>query len=112
MGQIHPCAASGQPCGEPTHLCALQTTIDTMLFTGDSTIQIVDTVQNKVSGFFNYVGGVAAQGGQTVVNFFDSAVLRLRLHTTPPSSPGLIAMHGGPQPHGGGGASNSPPMAW
>jgi hypothetical protein len=98
----------------------LQTTIDTMLFTGDSTIQIVDTVQNKVSGFFNYVGGVAAQGGQAVVNFFDSAVLRLRLHTTPPSSPGLIAFGGtphpmgagGPHPQGGGGASDSPPMAW
>jgi hypothetical protein len=86
-----------------------------MLFTGDSTIQIVDTVQNKVSGFFNYVGGVAAQGGQAVVNFFDSAALRLRLRTTPPSSQNLMTLHGGPHPQGGGGgggASNSPPMAW
>jgi hypothetical protein len=37
----------------------LQTTIDTMLVTGEVTIQLVDTAQNAVSGFFNYVGGIA-----------------------------------------------------
>ena len=90
----------------------LQTTIDTMLVTGEVTIEIADTAQNQVSGFFNYVGGVAAQGGQAVVNFFDSAVLRLRLRTTPPPPQNLIALHGGPHAQGGGDAADSPPMAW
>ena len=90
----------------------LQTTIDTMLVTGDVTIQIANTVQNQVSGFFNYVSGVAAQGGQAVVNFFNSSVLRLRLHTTPHPSPGLKVSDGSPQPQGAGGDSGSPPMAW
>jgi len=67
-----------------------------------------------ISQGFDYVSGVAAQGGQAVVNFFNSAVLRLRLHTTPPSSPSLMAMHGGPHPMDAeaDGDSDSPPMAW
>ena len=77
----------------------LQGTIDTMLVTGEVTIQIVDTGKNKVFGFFNYVGGIAAQGGQAVLNVGDSAALELRFLTTPsPLSPVR-------SPH-------QPPMAW
>jgi hypothetical protein len=64
---------------------------------------------------FNYAGNTALQGGQTLVNLYDSAVLRLRLHTTPSSPSSLMALRGWPQTQGadgGDGASNSPPMAW
>ena len=59
---------------------------------------------------FNYVGNTALQGGQSLVNLYDSAVLRLQLQTTAPS--GLMALSRGPQPQGADGDSGSPPMAW
>ena len=90
----------------------LQGTIDTMLFTGEGTIQIADAGKNAVFGFFNYVGGLAVQGGQAAVNFFDSTMLRLRLCPSPSSALNLIAKGVGPRPQGAGGTSNSPPMAW
>jgi hypothetical protein len=82
---------------------------------GDVTAQVMDGAQAAsqwISSGFDYVGGVAAQGGQTLVNLYDSAVLQLRLHTTPPAQPKPLALRGGPHPLDGGGTSNSPPMAW
>jgi len=87
----------------------------TVQVVGSVTATIQSAAQNaaqSVAQGFVYVGGVAAQGGQAVVNFFDSAVLQLRLHSTPPSSPSQMALRRGPQPQGPGGDANSPPMAW
>jgi hypothetical protein len=53
---------------------------------------------------FNYVENLAAQGEQGVVNLYDSAVLRLTLHTTAPPVPGA-----GPHPMD---LTNGTPMAW
>ena len=61
---------------------------------------------------FNYVGNTALQGGQSLVNLYNSGVLRLRLHTTPATPSSLIALRRGPQPQDASGDSGSPPMAW
>lgn len=63
---------------------------------------------------FNYAGNAALQGGQTLVNLCDSAVLRLQLRTTPPSSSSPMALRGEARSLDtkDGGGSNSPPMAW
>lgn len=85
---------------------------------GDVTAQVLDGAQAAgqwISSGFDYVGDVAAQSGQALVNLFDSAVLRLTLRTHPASSPSPMALRGGPvtaQGEGDGGDSNSPPMAW
>lgn len=84
---------------------------------GDVTAQVLDGAQAAgqwISSGFDYVGDVAAQSGQAVVNFFDSAVLRLTLRTRPASSPSPMALRGDVRPAGadGGGDSSSPPMAW
>ncbi|HMP81769.1 MAG TPA: hypothetical protein PKA41_03570, partial [Verrucomicrobiota bacterium] len=61
---------------------------------------------------FNYVGNTALQGGQSLVNLYNSAVLRLRLRTTSPSPQNLMALHGGPKRQNVGGDPGSTPMAW
>jgi pimeloyl-ACP methyl ester carboxylesterase len=61
---------------------------------------------------FNYVGNTALQGGQSLVNLYNSGVLRLRLHTTLPAPQNLMALRGGPVTAQGDGDSASPPMAW
>jgi hypothetical protein len=56
---------------------------------------------------FEYVANLPAQAGQALVNLYDSAVLQLRLRTTPPSPSGL------PVPQGAGGdETNTLSMAW
>ncbi|MCW5551552.1 MAG: carboxypeptidase regulatory-like domain-containing protein [Verrucomicrobiae bacterium] len=60
---------------------------------------------------FNAVGNAAIQGGQSLVNLFDSAVLRLQLLTTSPSPSPVLPMRGGPVTAQGEGDS-APPMAW
>lgn len=83
---------------------------------GDATAQVMDGAQAAsqwISSGFDYVGDVAAQSGQALVNLFDSAVLRLTLRTHPASSPSPMALRRGPRPAGAdGGDENSPPMAW
>ncbi len=90
----------------------------TIQIVGDVAAEVRDTAvqagEQLVQGF-NYVGNTALQGGQSLLNLYNSAVLRLRLHTTPPSPSSLIAARRGPIPQGAegaGGSSNSPPMAW
>lgn len=61
---------------------------------------------------FNYVGNAALEGGQSLVNLYNSGVLRLRLHTTSPGPQNLMAARGGPVTAQGDGDSASPPMAW
>ncbi len=84
---------------------------------GDVTAQVLDGAQAAgqwISSGFDYVGDVAAQSGQALVNLFDSAVLRLTLRTHPASSPSPLAQRDGPvtAQGEGDGNSNSPPMAW
>jgi hypothetical protein len=86
---------------------------------GQVSVDVENTAQNAaqtVSQDFNYLTGVAAQGGQTVVNFFDSAVLQINLTTTPPTtsnlqlqSKGLVRPLGTPNDNS---VSNTPPMIW
>jgi hypothetical protein len=79
---------------------------------GDVAVHVWDGAQTwgqSVASGFDYVSDRALQGGQALVNLFDSAVLRLTFHTVPPSPPGPLK---GPHPLDGGGNSNSPPMAW
>jgi hypothetical protein len=85
----------------------------TVQFVGDVVTEVRDVAQSAVqltAQGFNYVGNAALQGEQSLVNLYNSAVLRLRLHTTPTS--GLMAIRRGPQPQDAGGDSGSPPMAW
>jgi hypothetical protein len=80
---------------------------------GNVTAEIEATAQQagqQVSQGFNYVENVAAQGGQTVVNFLDSAVLRLTFESSPTASPG--PQFGGPSPRPLDDGSGSAPMAW
>ena len=82
---------------------------------GTVAVNIEDGAQQLASSgqqWFDYVENAAAQGGQSVVNIFNSAVLRLTLHTTPAPPTGSVAPRGGPRPQDGGGTSNSPPMVW
>ena len=93
-------------------------TIGAVQTVGNVAVEIRDGAQAAgqwIVGGFDYVGNRALQGKQSLVNLFDSAVLRLQLQTTSPSSPSSTALRGGPQPQdadAGGGVSNSPPMAW
>jgi len=83
---------------------------------GDVEARVEDAAQAAgqwISSGFDYVGDVAAQSGQALVNLYDSAVLRLTLRTHPVLSPSPIALPRGPRPAGAdGGDANSPPMAW
>ena len=81
---------------------------------GNVAVEIRDGAQAAgqwIIGGFDYVGNRAMQGEQSLVNLFDSAVLRLQLLTSPSSSPSLMAMRRGPQPQDAGG-DGSPPKAW
>ncbi|MGD0350836.1 MAG: carboxypeptidase regulatory-like domain-containing protein [Verrucomicrobiota bacterium] len=90
----------------------LQTTVDTIQYTSGVTVQIANTVQNDFSSFFNYVGGIAASGGQAVVNLFDSAALNLTLSTIPSSSPNLQVRTGVHPLANSNDNSSLPPMVW
>lgn len=82
---------------------------------GDVAVHVWDGAQAAgqwIASGFNYVGNLAIHGQQSLVNLFDSAVLRLTLHTTPAPPPGPLALRAGPRPLDGGGTSNSQPMAW
>lgn len=61
---------------------------------------------------FNHVGNAALEGGQSLVNLYNSGVLRLRLLTTSPAPQNLIALGAGPVAAQGDGDFASPPMAW
>jgi hypothetical protein len=83
----------------------VQGAVGVVQFTGDVAADAWDGVQatgRYVSQGFAYVGNVAAQGGQAVVDLYDSAVLHLTLRTGPSHS------NGNPHP-----LDLSPaPMAW
>ena len=94
----------------------VQATLGTVQRVGDVTTEVRDSAQAAgqwISTGVNYAGNVAAQGGQTLVNLYDSAVLQVNLTTASGQSPLLAG--GGIRPMGAGGSgsdSNSPPMAW
>lgn len=92
----------------------VQTTVDTVKYTRGVTVQIVDTTQSAASSFFNFVSSVAAQGGQAVVNYYDSAALNLALTITPPLLPLASQAQGKVHPLAGSNdnSSSTPPMAW
>jgi hypothetical protein len=80
----------------------VQGVVGTIQVAGDVATEIRDAAAQAgqwISQGFNYAGNAALQGGQSLVNLYNSAVLRLRFHTTPsPPSPTRT-------PH-------QPPMAW
>jgi hypothetical protein len=89
----------------------------TMQVVGNVTAQVQSTAQATgqwISTGLNYVGNVAAQGGQTVVNLYDSAVLRLNLTTMPASGQSPLSAGGGirPMDADGAGSDTNSPMAW
>jgi pimeloyl-ACP methyl ester carboxylesterase len=87
----------------------------TIQIVGDVAAEVRDAAAQAgewVTQGFNYVGNTALQGGQSLVNLFNSGVLRLRLRTTSPGSQNLMALRGGPVAAQGEGDFGSPPMAW
>ncbi len=90
----------------------------TVQVVGQVAVDVENTAQQtaqSISQDFNYVSGVAAQGGQTVVNFFDSAVLQLTLTTTPKTTSSAQVQSGLVRPMGtpsGNNSANTPPMIW
>jgi hypothetical protein len=82
---------------------------------GEVSSEVRDAVAQAgewVTQGFNYVGNAALQGGQSLVNLYNSAVLRLRLRTTPPAPHSVKAMRGVPGKAQRDGDSTSSPMAW
>jgi hypothetical protein len=82
---------------------------------GNVTVEIRDGAQAAgqwIAVGFDYVSNRALRGEQSLVNLFDSAVLRLTLRTQPAASPSPLALQGGWRPADKDGNSNSPPMAW
>ena len=97
----------------------VQTTVDTVQYTGGVVVNAADSTWNAATGLFNYVWNATAQGGQTLVNDFNSPnSLGVSLTTGPYTavqqlSPNMVRPMGSPVPaDGGGGASNTPAMVW
>ena len=87
----------------------------TIQIVGDVAAEVRDTAAQAgewITQGFNSAGNAALQGGQTLVNLYNSGVLRLTLHTRPASVQRPLALRNGPSPLDGGGTSNAPPMAW
>ena len=86
----------------------------TIQFVGDVATEVKDAAVQTgehIKQGFDYAANKALEGGQAVVNLYDSAVLRLRLHTTPPPPPlNLRFLGNGLQPRNLEGPTQ--PMAW
>jgi len=92
-------------------------TVSAVQTAGNVALEIRDTAQaagRRIASGFNYVGGVALEGGETLLNLFDSPVLRILLRTSriflpnPTVSPDeSFAFY-----TAGAGESGSSPMAW
>ena len=95
----------------------VQGSADAVQFAGDVVVEISDAAQaagQAVSSGLNYAENAATQGGQAVVNVFQSAVLQLTLHTGPPtaSQTGIALAHPNmPNPNDAN-PTNTPAMAW
>jgi len=84
----------------------VQGVVGTIQVAGEVASEIRDAAAQArewVAQGFDYVGNAALQGGQSLVNLYNSAVLRLRLHTRSPT-PRLAKSNGA--------VAGSPPMAW
>jgi hypothetical protein len=97
----------------------VQTTVDTVQYTGGVVVNAADSTWNAATGLFNYVWNATAQGGQTLINDFNSPnSLGVSLTTGPYTAiqhlnQGLVRPMGSPSPADGGGtASNTPAMVW
>ena len=108
---LEPVSPTIQPLGIGADL-VVQGAVGVVQVEGDVTAQVEAMAQQagqQVSQGFNYVENVAVQGGQTVLNLLDSAVLRLTFQTSPALSPGPHSGGPSPRPMDGG---ISAPMAW
>jgi hypothetical protein len=93
----------------------VQATVDTVQYTSGVSVQIVDGAQNYASSFFNYLNGVAVQGGQAVVNGLDSSSSLGLFLTTGVLLPSPLVKNNSPRPMGtpsGNDASGTQPMVW
>jgi len=87
----------------------------TIQIVGDVAAEVRDAAAQAgewVRQGFDYVGKVAAQGREALVNLYNSGVLRLRLRTTSPGPQNLVGLRGGQVTAQGNSGSGSPPMAW
>jgi len=87
----------------------------TIQIVGDVAAEVRDAAAQAgewVRQGFDYVGKVAVQGGEALVNLYNSGVLRLRLRTTSPGPQNLVGLRGGQVTAQGNSGSGSPPMAW
>ncbi len=78
-------------------------------------IALQKALYKLISQGFNYLGTVAARGSQTLVNLFDSAVLRLTLRTSPSPTSVPQVPTGSPGPrrkHGPDSPTSTAAMAW
>jgi hypothetical protein len=92
---------------------------NTVQIAGQVSVDVENTAQQSaqlVSQDFNYVIGIAGQGGQAIVNVLDPSVLRLILTTVPPAtSSSHLRSNGLARPLGissDNNDSNTPPMIW
>ena len=96
----------------------VQSEVRSVQAVGNVLVDIYDTAQQAgalISQGFNYLGNLAAQGSQALVNLFDSAVLRLTLSTSPSPTPAPqlpAASPSSPRKHGPESPTNTPAMAW
>jgi hypothetical protein len=97
----------------------VQTTVDTVQYTGGVLVKAADSTWKAATGLFNYVWNAAAQGGQSLVNEFDSPnSLGVSLTTGPYTAvqqvdQGLARPMGSASPaDSGSSASNTPAMVW
>ena len=91
----------------------VQGVVGTIQVAGEVATEVRDTAVQAgvaIKQGFDYAGNKAMQGGQSLVNLYDSAVLRLRLHTTPPQLNLRTLVAGSSHPMNIGGATQ--PMAW
>lgn len=90
----------------------------TVQVVGQVSVNVENTAQRTgqiVLQDFNYVTGVAEQGGQAVVNHFGTAVLHLTLTTTPPTISSPQVKNNLPHPWGtpsSDNTSSTSPMVW
>ncbi len=93
----------------------VQGTVSAVQTAGQVLVEVRDAAQAAsqwIAMGFDAVGNAALLGGQSLVNLFDSAVLRLQLITTSPSPSPMMALRGAPVTAQGDGDAASPPMAW
>jgi len=96
---------------------AVQGAVSTVQVVGDVVVQVRETAEaarQRVTAGFNYAANVALQGGQMLVDLYESPVLRFLLRARGVYLPSPLVLAGGTFAFtpASGAASGSPAMAW